>query len=288
MNYQKAIDTLDLSEPIDKKKIKQAYYKMAIKYHPDKSTENSQKFIEIKESYEYLNKHFETPTDIEDDGYISLLKKCIHLLSPNTNWSNLFMDSTFKNIINDCENISLKIFKGLDKQKSIEVFSFLSTYSDMFHISEQTLEQMEEILKEKRKHDNLVILQPSLNDLFEEKVYILKICDQEFYIPLWAHELSYDLKEGDLIIQCDPILPDNIQIDDCNNIFINVKREISTILKEDIIFILGSNKFKIPSTQILIKTKQTFTLYNKGIPKFNQKDIFDIKKANIYVNIYLS
>ena len=48
----------------------------------------------------------------EDDAndYISLLQKCIKLVSPNTNWSNLFMDTTFKNIISDCENISLKIF----------------------------------------------------------------------------------------------------------------------------------------------------------------------------------
>ena len=55
------------------------------------------------------------------------------------------MDSTFKSIINDCQNISLKIFEGLDKDKSIEVFTFLSTYKDTFNIRDDTLNKMKEI-----------------------------------------------------------------------------------------------------------------------------------------------
>ena len=294
MNYKKAIQTLGLKEPIVKKDIKKAYYKLAIKYHPDKSiheTNNKEKFLEVKEAYDYLNKYFEVnPEENEEDAndYISLLQKCIKLVSPNTNWSNLFMDSTFKSIINDCQNISLKIFEGLDKDKSIEVFTFLSTYKDTFNIRDDTLNKMKEILKEKRKNDNLIILRPTLNDLFQENIYILDICNKKFFVPLWAHQLSYDISGNDLVVICEPELPENVTIDDHNNIFINVKKGIDEVLKEGVIFNLGEKQFKIKSSELFIKHKQTHTLHNCGIPKFNQNDIYSVQKAHIYVNIYLS
>jgi len=294
MNYERAKDILQIKEPINKKDIKKAYYSLAIKYHPDKSDSNTEKFVEIKQAYDFLNSYleYEEETDKDVDGdaddYISLLKKCIKLISPNTNWSNLFMDTTFKNIINDCENISLKIFKDLSKEKSIEIYTFLSTYKKMFHINEDTLQQMAAILKEKRKNDNLIILDPTLFDLFEENIYILDIYDKKFYIPLWSHELSYDINGDDLIVKCVPTLPKNVEIDEHNNIFINIERKISNLLKEDIIFDLGQKQFKIKSSELFIKSKQSYTLYNKGIPRFNQNEIFEVEKAHIYVNINLS
>ena len=291
MNYKKATTLLELKEPVLKKNIKKAYYKLAIKYHPDKSSSNSQKFIEIKEAYDYLNTYFDVnpeETDTDVDTYIILLQKCIKLVSPNTNWSNLFMDSTFKSIINDCQNISLKIFEGLSKEKSIEIYTFLSTYKDMFHISEDTLNKMNTILKEKRKHDNLIVLRPTLKDLFNQQIYILNVCDKQFYIPLWAHQISYDISGGDLIVQCNPDLPNNVTIDEQNNIFVEIKKDIKTVLKEGVIFNLGQVKFKIDSEELLIKQKQTYALYNSGIPKFDQKDIYSVKKSNIYVNIFLN
>ena len=292
MNRKKALETLHLeSVHITKKQIKKAYYTLAIKYHPDKSSSNSEKFIKIKEAYDFLNTYESIDSaEDEDDAndYISLLQKCIKLVSPNTNWSNLFMDTTFKNIINDCENISLKIFNDLGKEKSIEIFTFLSTYKNIFHISDETLKNMSDILEKKRCNDNLILLTPTLDDLFDEKIYILDLCEKKFYIPLWCHMLSYDVNGDDLVIKCDPQLPDNIFIDDQNNIFVNVSYNISNLLKEDLIFHLGSKEFKINSSDLLIKEKQTYTLYNKGIPRFNENSIYNVKNGHIYVNINLS
>ena len=295
MNYEKAIESLQLKKPFTKKDIKKAYYSLAIKYHPDKSKSNSEKFVTIKEAYDFLNTYSDIHVDQEDsddDGdasdYISLLKKCIKLVSPNTNWSNLFMDSTFKNIISDCENISLKIFKGLTKEKSIEIYNFLSTYREVFHIQENTLKEMRSILEEKRKNDNLIILEPTLDDLFDEKIYILDICDKKYYIPLWCHELCYDISGDDLIVKCQPQTPKHIYIDDNNNIFINVNKKITDVFGKPIVFHLGTKKLSIDSKELFLKHKQTFTFYNKGIPKFNQNDIYIVKKGHIYVNIFLS
>ena len=293
MNRKLALETLQIKDPVTKKQIKKAYYTLAIKYHPDKSTSNSQKFLSIKEAYDFLNTYNSVSSEEyneEDDvnDYISLLQKCIKLVSPNTNWSNLFMDTTFKNIISDCENISLKIFKDLSKEKSIEVFTFLSTYKNIFHISDATLKSMATILETKRRNDNLILLTPSLDDLFEENIYILELHNKKFYIPLWCHMLSYDVDGHDLVVNCEPEVPSHVFIDEQNNIFVNVSRNASELIKKDIIFHLGSKEFKISSSELLIKEKQTYTLYNKGIPRFNQDNIYDVKKGNIYVNINLN
>ena len=115
MNRKKALEILNLTEPVTKKQIKKAYYSLAIKHHPDKSCSNSSIFLSIKEAYDFLNTYDSLSSNEEEEeedanDYISLLQKCIKLVSPNTNWSNLFMDTTFKNIISDCENISINIF----------------------------------------------------------------------------------------------------------------------------------------------------------------------------------
>ena len=292
MNRKKALEILNLTEPVTKKQIKKAYYSLAIKHHPDKSCSNSSIFLSIKEAYDFLNTYDSVSSNEEEEedanDYISLLQKCIKLVSPNTNWSNLFMDTTFKNIISDCENISINIFKDLSKEKSIEVFSFLSTYKDLFHISESTLNSMGKILKEKRQNDNLILLTPSIDDLFDEKIYILELHDKKFYIPLWCHMLSYDINGDDLVVKCDPKLPTYVYIDEQNNIFVNVLRNASELITKDLTFHLGSKEFKISSSELLIKEKQTYTLYNKGIPRFNQRNIYDVKKGNIYVNINLN
>jgi hypothetical protein len=293
MNYEKAIESLQLKKPFTKKDIKKAYYSMAIKYHPDKSKSNSEKFVTIKSAYDFLNNYSsihieEDDSDDDASDYISLLKKCIKLVSPETNWTNLFMDSTFKNIIIDCENLSLKIFKGLDKEKSIEIYNFLSTYHEMFHIQEKTLEEMRTILQEKRKNDNLIILEPTLDDLFDEKIYILEICDKKYYIPLWCHELCYDISGDDLIVKCHPKTNKDIYIDDNNNIFININKKLAEVLGKPIIFHLGKKILTIDSSELFIKSKQTFTFYNEGIPRFNQSDIYRVKNGHIYVNINLS
>ena len=140
MNYKKAVQILNLKEPFQKKDIKRAYYSLAIKHHPDKSIheiDNHNKFLEIKDAYEFLINDLNLENENVDDSiddYMELLKKCIKLISPNTNWSNLFMDTTFKSIINDCQNISLKFFKELNKDRAIEMYCFLSKHQNVFNI----------------------------------------------------------------------------------------------------------------------------------------------------------
>ena len=42
------------------------------------------------------------------------VKMCIKYFSPENNWDNLFVDTSFQGIIKDCKNISLEIFAKID------------------------------------------------------------------------------------------------------------------------------------------------------------------------------
>ena len=51
------------------------------------------------------------------------------------------------------------------------------------------------------KDDNVIILNPTLEDLLEGNIYKLDIFEKEFYIPLWHQELYYDNIHSQVMIK---------------------------------------------------------------------------------------
>ena len=157
------------------------------------------------------------------------------------------------------------------------------------------LKKIQTILRYKMKDDNVIILNPNIDDLLEGNIFKLDIFEKEFYIPLWHHELYYQVEKNDLIIKVEPELEitdtniKSLHLDNNNNIFIYLHYSIAKILEDnELTFSLGENKFTIEGSEINIIKKQTKVLYNKGIFKMNDKNIFEPKgKTNIYVEIEL-
>ena len=61
MNYKKACDILKINRKHLTKEVKQAYFRQALKYHPDKNPEdNGEKFKDVKEAHLRMEnrKHF--------------------------------------------------------------------------------------------------------------------------------------------------------------------------------------------------------------------------------------
>ena len=293
MDFKKASKKLEISEKnaIDSKELRKKYYTMALKYHPDKyKKDNGEKFKSIKESYEYLKTYNNIDIPDNTSDYMSILTKFIKLFSPTTNWNSIFMDTTFKGIIKDCQNISLNIFDNISKERSIEVYLFLKKYQPLFHISDDLLKQMCDKVHKKMKNDNLIILNPSLQDILHDNIYKLEIEGKTFYVPLWCNEVEFAISDDqDLIIKCNCELPSNITIDNNNNLIYNYTAKIEDVFKEKSILIdMVKHKLRIPVRELNIRQQQYYLFKNVGMLRVNDNDIYDTsKRGDVIVNIEL-
>ena len=293
MDWETACKTLNLKQKHTERCLKKAYYKQALKYHPDKnkSKDAESKFKKINEAYRFLLQQqgcYKGTPEI-DTCYRDIIKSFLQYFTPDIKWNDLFLDTTLDNIINNCGKLSIRLFKDLKKEKSIELFGFLSNHREIFGISDEVISQMKDILKEKMRGDNIIILNPSLHDLLSDNVYRLDFDDKKYYVPLWHNEVIFDHSGNDLIIKCIPDLEEYITIDNFNNLHCLYEGPITHVLNDKRLKItLGEKDFIIEGDQLVIKENQTIILRNQGILKINSEHLFSTtERADIYIDIKL-
>jgi len=242
---------------------------MALKFHPDKHIENKlfyeNKFKEINESYHFIN-NIIVQDDYSDKvacdyDYNSIVRDFIKSI-----FSNNSTDT--KNIINkiifDCQNLSANLFENMDKEKAITIYEFIAKNKHILYLSDEVLNKIRNIINDKFKDDNMVILNPNVDDLLSSSIYVLKYEDQTYYIPRFGHyEVWFKHNNNDLLVKCIPQLPDNMIIDEFNNFDCDFKFYyekifliwLIQILMKKIIHI-GKHLFRIPINELKINKKQ--------------------------------
>ena len=297
MNFNDACLNLQITSPFSLKTLKKQYRISALKYHPDKHQPDSDgyycnKFKTIQESYEFLYKIVENNENDECDenlDYNTLFTSFISSMF-TTNNSNIEINKIIEIIIKDCGKLSINLFENMDKNMAIELFEFINTYHYLLYISVETVNKLKDILNEKIKNDNVIILNPNLFDLFNDNIYILDFEKEKYYIPLWHDEIYYKHKGNDLVIKCIPELPENVTIDNNNNIIISLNFSLNEIFnKNEICYtVVDDKKINIKVDDLKITKIQNYILRNQGISTINYNNIYETKeKSNIIVTILI-
>ena len=317
MNYCTAFKILEVDiSKIDTKditldKLKKQYHKLALQYHPDKNgntNESTEKFKQIQEAYYYLKDELQfLGSDLESENTSNnnmsnqttpLYMDILHLFMKSIleGKYDTIISNIIQEIVSGCKNISLKLFENLDKDTCMNIYNFLSKNRNILHLNDSILEKIREIVQQ--KFDNVLVykLNPTINDLLNNNIYKLNVNDEICYVPLWINESYFDISGCEVIVLCEPDIPNNILIDDDNNI--HLVREIS--ITDELIHLMKTNRnlkielankvFEIPIKELYMKNEQIYVIQNAGLYIFDNFDVNSStysEKSDVFVKIKL-
>ena len=301
----------------------------ALKNHPDKnynSEESTAKFKEINEAYLYLygkysnnaNANANANESPNDDDYENENEK--QDKQGKQCYSNLF--SSFMNslmgkfstpqvatlriilqvIMNKCATLSVSLFDQMDRESLLFIYNLTMKYHTILDIGEDRLETIVRIMKIKLQENDIIIIHPSISDLFDKNnIQVVEHDKQIYYVPLWHTELYYHLQshdkssqeetreqERELVVKCIPKLPEYIYVDEANNIYIDVRTRVENVFNQHkiTISVTESVLFDIPVEMLEFKTHQTVVLKKRGIPMINTENMYDVsEKMDVIIHL---
>jgi hypothetical protein len=313
MNQTEAFAILEIpsdagSRGRDMAYITKAYRLASLKHHPDKnenSPESTARFQKINEAYHYLSSNINASSSIPPQSFAGAVSyqeifvffiRTMFARNGNGDVNVSDIETALMHIVSSNYD---KLLKTLDKSTAIAVYEFMHEYADVLHLPEDTLEKMFKIVSDKMKSDNLVILNPSLSDVFQKKVYDLEYESKRFTVPLWHNEVYYPLtNDSDLVVRCNICdVPEYMYIDENNHIVLSVRTSIQRLLDTGSVTVTipltdqPSVEIKIPSHALVITTASQLYVcpdLSIGIPKINTRAPLDASVlAGISVRVEL-
>ncbi len=292
MNYKKACELLEINDDVSIQNIKRQYRCKALLYHPDKnpSDDANTKFQEISEAYHYLLEHGESSENDDDDEILSNMdyKYYLYMFLKNTikgNSQESLLYAILKKTTTLCGDKAIQLLQNLEKPSLMKIYEILTKNKHYLHIESDLLDKIEILINEKIENDECVILQPSLDDLFDNNLYKLTVNQHIYIVPLWHNNLVYDNSGNDIYVKCFPILEDNIELDKHNNLHVQITKSLHDIWENQHCKVnIGNRIIDVPIEQISLKKQQMICMNHIGISRINSDSIYDVsQKSHIYV-----
>jgi len=272
---------IDANSAITSDLLKKQYRIKALQCHPDKnnSPDANAQFQRVHEAYEFLT---EANMPIERQSYADMLKEFLGNRSP-------VVHIILSKLSQMCEDNAVRFVGSIDKHILIDIYKLLVAHREILYIPDSFMDEIKNILISKTKSDERILLNPSLEDLWCDNLYKLCIDERVYLIPLWHHELVYDNSGCDLYVKCNPILPENVEIDERNNVIVSLKYDAGLLIGEDNVLVnVGGREFSFRPSKLRLTKKQRITFANSGISTIKHKNIYDVSvRGDVILEITL-
>lgn len=258
--------------------IKKQYRKLALMYHPDRKSGETEKFAQINNAYTYLCKTEGIDGDSETIKNGSLFRAFMYILSKDNPCEELkttVFPMLISRILKD-KILAVPYLEKVDTKMLIVIRDICVLYKDSLFLPADFIDRLNSLVM-KKKEDTCVILNPNLDDLLEDNLYRMTEKGGVFIIPLWHHELLFDNVGADLIVQCNPVLEENVSVDEDNNVHIKATLNISDIWGHTCVDINVTEKKKVllHMKDISLLEEQIVIIKGQGISRINNKEPYN-------------
>ena len=300
MNRKKALEILELPQNIRSKPLHthqdclKQYRKLALKWHPDKNgntQESHDKFIQLTSAYEFLTSATTAAAaDKESKSYMSILQDFMAgKLSQTTH------HAVVKNLVTIIANSQItnalleQVFRTSTKDVALAAYTFLYQCRDVLNLSAETLEEIKAVVI-KLFEVTAFTIQPTFRDVMKSQLYKFQYMDELYLVPLWNTQSVFTLPNGsDMIIICEPILPEGVTIDDDGNVHVQHTIFASDLLERMTkghicVWLTEGVQFHIPMDELFMKPVQVYTLYGEGI-QLSDADAPRKIQSNVHITV---
>lgn len=306
MDLKTARDILGLREGVyDHTVIRKAYLSKALETHPDKSGGDGTRFKEVNEAYDFMKKAStlasESPDvsteDISTMSYAAILARYINSYSKSGDArgrgirvSEEAIQSLAERLGANCQVMAERAIRGLDRGTQMKVIDCIGKCSHLFNLdSHAWINELAEQTRVPEKEDCIKIVEPTLEEMLNDRVMLVDEGGETFYVPLWHEEVVFEKSGSPFIVRCLPKLPSLTYIGSDNTLHTTLSMEASQLIKDGKArFVLGGKAFEIQGDGLKVVRSQTYTIPAAGLLIINPEEpLSTTDRADVCVNLIL-